>query len=146
MASIRLSKVYGAPVSLVWEYLTSDARLGSWCMPSENFSLEKGRKFKFKGEASKFWDGKFDNTVADFESPSMLSYRCESKSLGLDTVVTWRLEQRGEGETRLSLEHSGFRALRDLATRFALASGWRKMLNEHLARELASGAAGGREA
>ena len=78
MATIKPAQVYDAPKSRVWEYLTNDALPGLLCMPSENFSPEKGQRFKFRNPPSKFWDGVFDNTVIDQEAPSFLSYRCQS--------------------------------------------------------------------
>ena len=128
MASIRLSAAYPVSRDAVWKHLTDDALLGLWCMSSEGFALEKGRKFELRGEPSRFWDGVFHNTVIYYDPQAFLSYRCESRVPALDTVVTWKLVGTKD-YTELSLEHSGFRPVKDMFVRQALASGWKRMLD-----------------
>jgi hypothetical protein len=100
-------------------------------MPSYNFSLEKGREFRFEGTPSKFFDGIFINTIIDYDICSFLSYKCEHKKSGLKTTVTWKLAE-GNGSTKLSLEHSGFRRVKDLFAKIAITGGWKDMMNKKL--------------
>jgi uncharacterized protein YndB with AHSA1/START domain len=88
MATIKVSTVYPVSKNKVWEYLTNDELLTSWCMPSYNFSLEKGKEFRFEVTPSKFFDGIFINTIIDYDKCSFLSYQCENKKSGLKTIVT----------------------------------------------------------
>jgi hypothetical protein len=101
MATIKLSCNYPVSKEKIWEYLTNDELLTSWCLPSKNFSLEKGREFKFQSTPSIFWDGIFINTI-----------------------VTWRIVENNSS-TELLLEHSGFRPVKDLFTKIALTGGWK---------------------
>jgi uncharacterized protein YndB with AHSA1/START domain len=135
MAKIKLSKIYPVSGDKVWEYLTNDELLGSWCMPSENFLLRKGGEFKFQGTPSRFWDGTFINTIIDYTENSFLSYQCVNEQLKLNTVVTWKLTET-EGLTKLTLEHSGFRTFKDLFIKIALTTGWKEMLNANLYKKL----------
>jgi uncharacterized protein YndB with AHSA1/START domain len=133
-SAIRLEKKYPVPKEAVWRYLTSDALLSEWCMPSKNFALEKDQEFAFETSPSIFWDGKFFNKVTDFKENAFLSYECYSKSAKLNSLVCWTLTEEN-GETALALEHSGFRGSNRL-TKMMLTGGWKKMMNTDLYNKL----------
>jgi len=135
MSVIKLEKTYPAPKEAVWAHLINDELLSSWCMPCNNFALEQGREFVFEIPSNVFFDGTFYNKVMDYSENDFLSYKCESKKPKLDTVVSWTLTESGS-ETKLTLEHSGFRGSQWL-TKIMLAAGWKKMMNTHLYEKLA---------
>ncbi|MCL2602179.1 MAG: SRPBCC domain-containing protein [Treponema sp.] len=135
MASIKLLHNYPVSKEKIWSYLTSDERLTSWCLPSKNFLLERGRQFRFESTPSVFWDGVFINTILDFEVNSFLSYRCINEGLNLNTVVTWRIRSSNDS-VQLSLEHSGFRPFKDLLIKIALTGGWKNMMRKSLYDQL----------
>jgi uncharacterized protein YndB with AHSA1/START domain len=135
MSTIKLEKNYPIAKEAVWEYLTTDELLTSWCMPSYNFSLEKGKEFRFEVTPSKFFDGIFINTIIDYDICSFLTYQCENKKSGLKTIVTWKLVEENRS-TKLSLEHSGFRRFKELFTKIAITGGWKDMMNKKLYRKL----------
>jgi len=130
MSSIILEKTYPVPKEAVWEHLVKDELLSSWCMPSKGFALEKGQKFEFNIPKNIFFSGTFNNKVMDFNDGAFLSYQCTSAKPKLDTIVKWTLAEKNGG-TKLALEHSGFKGAQWL-TKIMLASGWKKMMNEHL--------------
>jgi hypothetical protein len=103
-------------------------------MPTKNFALEKGNEFIFESTPSIFWDGMFFNKVTAFNENTFLSYECYSKSSKLNTVVSWTLTGEN-GETKLVLEHSGFRGSNWL-TKIMLSGGWKNMMNTDLYNKL----------
>ena len=130
MSTIHLEKTYPVPKEAVWEYLVRDELLSSWCMPSKGFSLCKGQVFEFNITPNFFFSGTFYNKVTDFSECAFLTYECTSQKPKLNTVVKWALTEKN-GETKLSLEHSGFKGIQWF-TKIMLASGWKKMMESHL--------------
>jgi len=63
-----------------------------------------------------------------------LTYRCIAKKPVLDTVVKWTWIENN-GETLLSLEHSGFKGSQFM-TKMMLQGGWKKMMEQHLYEKL----------
>jgi len=131
MSAITLQATYPAPKEAVWAYLVNNELLGKWCMPAKDFALAPGQCFTFESQPSPFWDGRFYNTVIDFEAHERLSYQCVAKKPALDTTVTWTLTEQ-DGKTTLALEHSGFQGS-DWLTKKMLAGGWKKMMCTNLA-------------
>ena len=127
---IRLEKSYPAPKEVVWDHLVNDELLSAWCMPTKGFALEKGQDFIFETKSSVFFGGTFYNSVLDFSEGKFLLYRCAATKPELETIVKWVLTEENS-ETKLMLEHSGFKKLQWL-TKMALAAGWKRMMNEHL--------------
>jgi uncharacterized protein YndB with AHSA1/START domain len=136
MSVIKLEKSYPVPKEVIWEYLIKDELLSSWCMPSKGFALEKGQKFCFNIQPNIFFSGTFNNIVMDFTDGAFLTYQCTSAKPKLDTIFKWTLTEQN-GETRLILEHSGFKKSQWI-TKIMLASGWKKMMNEHLYSRITS--------
>jgi len=124
MSKIKLEKFYPTSKETVWKYLVNDELLSSWCMPCNNFKLERGQKFVFEIPSNIFFDGTFYNKVMDYSRNTFLSYQCIAKKPKLDTIVSWTLTEK-DGGTKLTLEHSGFRGLQWL-TKIMLAAGWEK--------------------
>jgi uncharacterized protein YndB with AHSA1/START domain len=134
MSVIRIEKAYPVPKEAVWKHLIKDELLSLWCMPSKGFALEKGQRFEFNIPSNIFFSGTFQNEVKDFSNGEFLSYKCTSTKPKLDTIVKWTLAE-ANGETKLAIEHSGFKGSQWL-TKTMLASGWRKMMNVHLLEKL----------
>ena len=135
MATIKLSHDYPVSKEKIWEYLTNDDLLTSWCLPSKIFLLEKGKEFIFQSDPSIFWDGLFKNTILDFSMNTFLSYKCVNENSKLDTVVTWKIIEENNS-VKLSLEHSGFRPIKDFFTKVALTGGWKNMMQQKLYNKL----------
>ncbi|MDR3287330.1 MAG: SRPBCC domain-containing protein [Prevotellaceae bacterium] len=134
MSTIRLEKIYPVSKEIVWEYLTNNEHLSSWCMPAKNFILEKEKEFMFENTPSIFWDGKFFNKIMDFNVNKFLSYECYNQRSKLNSIVSWTLTEENGG-TKLALEHSGFKVSHWL-TKMILTGGWKKMMNTDLYNKL----------
>jgi len=134
MSAIKLEKNYPVFKEAVWVHLINDELLSSWCMPCNNFLLERGQEFEFKIPPNIFFDGTFYNKVMDYSENVFLSYRCIAKKPKIDTVVSWTLSE-SRSKTNLTLEHSGFKGSQWL-TKIMLAAGWKKMMNSHLHEKL----------
>ncbi|WP_433348839.1 SRPBCC family protein [Microtetraspora malaysiensis] len=99
-AEIRCEQPLAHPPAAVWTALTDPGLHARWWAGGDvrpvvghRFTLDMGD-----------W-GVQPCEVTAVEPGRLLSYRFAEGSL--DTTITWRLEQEGEG-TRLFLEHTGF--------------------------------------
>ncbi|MBW4721450.1 SRPBCC domain-containing protein [Saccharothrix sp. SC076] len=98
------------PPHRVWRVLTDPELLARWLMPND-FALEVGRRFTFRGEAipAVRFGGTVHCEVLAYEVERMLriSWDDPGDDNRLRSTVTWRLEPEGRG-TRLFLAHDGF--------------------------------------
>ena len=125
MAQIIHEVTYDAPISRVWDALTDSEQLAAWLMPND-FSPEVGHTFTFRTKPAPGFDGIVHCEVKEVIAPTRLVYSWAAGNL--DTVVTWELEERPGGQTRLRLTHDGFRFFKDLFIRTMLTAGWTKKL------------------
>lgn len=114
----------------VWEYLTDATLLGQWLMPND-FKAEVGHQFTFNAlPRPRFgFDGKIYCKVLMVEPLERISYSWRGGSgekVTLDSVVTWTLTSR-DGGTLLTLEHSGFKGVKNLITYLVMNKGWIKI-------------------
>ena len=127
--TIYLDEFISHPPERVWRALTTPEIMARWLMPTEDFELEVGRRFTFRGEprAAVKFDGVVYCEILDFEVGRMLSYSWKGSGENrLDSTVTWSLVPEGRG-TRLFLEHGGFEPddpLQQLSRRM-MGGGWR---------------------
>ena len=135
MPKIKLEATYAAPKEKVWEHLVKDELLSLWCMPCDGLELKKGKRFTFSIPKNAFFDGTFYNEVKDFEEFEELEYKCKAKKPKLSTTVEWKLKEK-DGQTRLKLEHEGFKP-HQILTMLMLKAGWKKMMNSSLREKLA---------
>ena len=126
------------PRERVWRAFSDPELMAAWLMPND-FSPRVGHRFTFRTDAvpGQGFDGVVHCEVLAVEPPRLL--RISWASAGLDTTVTWRLEEEGRG-TRLFLDHEGFDPgdARQQAVARILGGGWRG----HLARRLEETLAG----
>lgn len=88
------------PAEKIWRALTQPHLMEEWLMKNDFVSPTVGQKFSFKEE----W-GRIDCEVIEVEPGKALSYKWSA--FGLDSVVTFTLEQSGTG-TLLRVEQEGF--------------------------------------
>ena len=125
----------------VWRALTEPELLAKWLMPND-IRGEVGHRFTFRSEPRPGWDGVVHCEVLEVAPERKLVYAWRGGSGGsggrpeLDTVVTWTLEGRPEGGTRLRLAHSGFD--RESFAFKALGQGWRGKVAERMAHVLST--------
>ena len=133
--NVRLDRFYNHPIERVWEVLTAEEKLAQWWQ-SADFKPEVGYRFTIKDEPQGGWDGTLQGEVLTADQPHTLEYTWHGDQMNNVTVVKWMLESEGEG-TRLRLEHTGFKGLRDSVIGLFHRSGWGKYL-DHLAEQMAA--------
>lgn len=122
---------YPHPVERVWEYLTNPELLAEWLMEND-FKPVVGHQFQFKTKPK--FKLKFDGTiyckVLEIIPLKRLSYSwrggVDGDKAQLDSVVTWTLKPKNNG-TELTLEHTGFRGLKNYPAYFIMNMGWLKI-------------------
>jgi uncharacterized protein YndB with AHSA1/START domain len=116
----------------VWNCLTNSDLIAKWLMPND-FRLQLGHKFQFRSKPMPGWSGIVDCEVTEIVPMEKLSYTWVSGpkpgSTAINTVVSWKLTREG-GNTRLILEHTGFKGFRAWMTSFLLGSGWKSHISK----------------
>src|ERR1700744_123389 len=117
-----------------WLYMTKPELMELWLMKN-NFQPVLGAEFQFNIDPIPSLD--FDGIVyckvlevAPFEKLSY-SWKCGpgNGKISLDTIVVWRLEPKDKG-TELTLEHSGFAEIENLAFYNGMTNGWVKNIQK----------------
>lgn len=109
--SVKLDVDLASPIDRVWNAITDSETLSRWMMFKTNdFKPEVGHTFQFKDAPG--YDGVIDCEVTEVDPPRALAYTWQT--MGWDnqphaTVVTFSLEDAGDGVTKLHLVQSGFR-------------------------------------
>ncbi len=109
----------------VWEYLTNAELLAQWLMPN-NFQAVVGHTFQFQSRPMpKFgFDGIIHCEVLEIIPCEKIVYSWKGGSL--DSVVVWTLAPTDAG-TILTLEHKGFKGLKNLLPYIIMSNGWGKI-------------------
>lgn len=109
----------------VWEYLTNAELLAQWLMPN-NFQPVVGHTFQFQSRPMpKFgFDGIIHCEVLEIIPCEKIVYSWKGGSL--DSVVVWTLAPTDAG-TVLTLEHKGFKGLKNLLPYIIMRNGWGKI-------------------
>jgi len=124
--SIKLTRVYEAPLEKVWQALTDQKAMSEWLMPCD-FEPKIGHKFQFRTKSYPGFDGIVNCEVLELRENELLSFSWSGGSLK-NTVVTFKLLPEN-GKTRLDFEHSGFEGLvNSLIVRKILSNGWKKKI------------------
>lgn len=133
MRSIHISRVYAAPVEVLWEALTDSQQLAEWLMPND-FQPTLGHEFTFRTAPAPGFDGVVRCKVLCLEAPRRLQYSW--KGGGIETVATFELECCEAG-TRLTFRQDGFAGMRSIMPRIMLGFGWENLLGQKLPELLA---------
>ena len=124
--SIKLTRVYEAPLEKVWQALTDQKAMSEWLMPCD-FEPKIGHKFQFRTKSYPGFDGIVNCEVLELRENELLSFSWSGGSLK-NTVVTFKLLPEN-GKTRLDFEHSGFEGLvNSIIVRKILSNGWKKKI------------------
>ena len=116
----------------VWEYLTHSDLIAQWLMPND-FKPIVGHKFQFRTNPriKVGFDGIVYCEVLEVAPHKKLSYSWKGGpapgKITLDSVVSWRLTPTASG-TRLLLQHTGFRGLKNLLPYLFMNGGWAKKI------------------
>lgn len=129
--SIRHQFTFPQPPEMVWRYLTEPDLLALWLMPND-FKPEVGHRFQFgtKPKSPLGFDGRVYCEVLEIIPFRKLVYSwkgglSKEKPL-LDSIVTWTLEPLENG-TRLTLEQTGFKGMKNYLAYFIMNKGWLKI-------------------
>lgn len=134
MSEIVFEAIYPTSIAAVWRALTDPEEIRAWLMETD-FAPVLGHGFTFRTDPRPGFDGTVRCRVLEIEPERRLSYSWVAG--GIDTVVTWTLEPRGES-TAVKLVHSGFAGIQGEIVRTILASGWKgKILRDLGARAAA---------
>lgn len=110
---------------VVWDYLTRADLLAQWLMPND-LKPVVGHKFTMKTKAiPKFgFDGIVHCEILEVVVQKKLVYSWKGGTL--NTVVVWTLTP-AQDATVLTLEHSGFRGLKNFLPYIFMNRGWAKI-------------------
>jgi uncharacterized protein YndB with AHSA1/START domain len=153
--NIRIEQVLPYPREKVWQALTDQRTLAAWFMDND-FEPELNHEFTFHMKPQRGWDGITHCKVIEFEPLQSVAYTYRGKASGekplacaginsevadealkgvfaeLDTVlrftVTSEPSSDGAENTRLVLEHNGFKGFKLMIVSFIMGAGWHKIL------------------
>ena len=130
---IRHQFTFLQPPEVVWDYLTNSELLAQWLMPND-FKPVAGHKFQF-GAKPKFplgFDGRIYCEVLEIVPYRKLVYSWKGglskENPSLDSIVVWTLTPTDSG-TVLTLEHKGFKGIKNYLAYFIMNKGWAKIGN-----------------
>lgn len=129
--------ILDAPVSRVWEALTSKDQLKQWCFEMDAFKPEPGFRFQFYGEK----DGKkylHLCRVIEVEPQKKMKWLWAYEEVPGDTWVTFELFPMGH-QTKLRLTHEGLENLPqdEHYAKNNFSEGWNAILDKSLPGYLA---------
>lgn len=133
MGDFRIVNDYRHPVAKVWRALTDPALIPQWTAEGlgarpVGFDTAVGTKFQYVAAPTRFWRGIVDCEVLASEPPTLFRYTWIGEVDEPPSVVTYRLEPRGDG-TRFTYEHTGFRGIAGFFVSRALRRARHKMLD-----------------
>ena len=113
--SVTVTRVFRAPIELVWQAWTDPSRLRLWmkCEPSVELDVRdweprKGARFAYTMRKSGLWEVETTGSFLEVAPPHALAYELDANSkLGMPAqTVRLALERAGEG-TKVTLTHTG---------------------------------------
>jgi uncharacterized protein YndB with AHSA1/START domain len=129
MREIKKEITISAPVTKVWEHLTSSSKIAGWFFPND-FEPNVGKKFTLRSEGQ---CGNIACEVKEVLPLKKLAYTFRSVAMKIDTLVTFTLEELGPA-TKLTLVHSGLDKLEpgqeDMLDQFE--QGWGSLFLQNL--------------
>lgn len=134
MGTIKIERLFDAPVEYVWKALTEYELMKQWYFDLPDFKAVKGHEFRFYGGPSPERQYLHVCTVLDVIENKKLSYSWRYEGYAGNSVVTFELEAKGEN-TLLRFSHSGLESFpadnADLASsNFEI--GWNHIINTAL--------------
>ena len=103
---IQKEHVFNHPIDLVWKAISEAEEISTWFIKA-NFKAEKGYKYTFSHTDESTGDcTDITGEVLEATPVYKLVYTWVVPGTGVDTTVSWQLEETTEG-TKLLLEHSG---------------------------------------
>lgn len=128
---IRHQFTFPQPPEVVWEYLTNSELLAQWLVPND-FKPVVGHKFQFgaKPKIKIGFDGRIYCEVLEIIPYKKLVYSWKGgmskEKPSLDSIVVWTLTPTENG-TVLTLEHKGFKGIKNYLAYIIMNRGWVKI-------------------
>ena len=126
--TISKKRVYNFPIEAVWAAITEPDLLSNWFMQAD-FKAEEGYQFRFQDTPRGSWDGVLTGEVLHVVQQRELSYTWRGNQMKNSTEVAWTLESEN-GQTAVTLTHSGFRGFNDGVIGLFHKFGWAKFFNQ----------------
>lgn len=138
---VVIERTFNIPVNKVWEAISNRDQMKEWYFDLEEFKLEVGFQFTFKGHGHKGELYIHICTITEIVPLKKLQYSWEYEGLSGCSLVTFELFDKGD-TTMLRLTHSGldtFPQNNPDFSRNSFNNGWNiiigKMLTEFLTRK-----------
>jgi uncharacterized protein YndB with AHSA1/START domain len=153
--NVKIEQILPHAPERVWHALTDQRTLAAWFMEND-FVPELHREFTFRMKPQRGWDGLTHCEVIALDPPHHIAYTYRGEASGekplacaginsryadeaakgifakLDTVLSFTLvsERSSDGieQTRLVLNHTGFKGLKLIVVSFIMGMGWHKQL------------------
>lgn len=129
--TIKHEFTFPKPPEVVWDYLTKPELIAQWLMESD-FQPVVGHKFQFgtKPKIKLGFDGRVYCEVLEVVPFERLVYSWKGgmskENPSLDSIVVWTL-QPVTGGTMLTLEHKGFKGMKNFIPYLIMNKGWVKI-------------------
>ena len=134
----RIERVFDAPVSEVWEALTSHQQMKKWYFDLPDFQATPGFEFSFTGGPDEQHQYKHLCRVREVVPGKILAYSWRYDGYPGDSIVRFELTDEG-GKTRLKLSHEGLETFDQANPDFArnnFEQGWTSILDSSLKKFL----------
>lgn len=152
--TIKIKTFYPYSTEKLWRALTEATLLSSWFMEND-IEPKPGHSFTFRMKPQKGWDGITYCEITAIEPQRHIAYTYRGEATGekivacagihsdtadnlskgifarLDTALSFTLEPIGGG-TILSLEHAGYKGLKQVLISWVMQMGWKKQLRKKL--------------
>ncbi len=120
--TIRKKKIIKKPIQEVWEAISNENSIAKWFMEGK-FTAEDGAVFEFMDTPGIKWKGVFQGEILSAQEPINLAFSWVHSKLNHTTYVWWKLEDIN-GNTRIELEHSGFKGYSDVISSYSYGFFW----------------------
>lgn len=127
---IVVTQTVNAPASTVWQALTDKALMKQWYFDIDKFKAEEGFVFSFEGgtETTQYTHL---CTITEVVPNQKLSYTWRYVGYEGDTLVTFLLQPLTNGQTEVTLTHSGLESFSNSNPDFAKSNfeeGWNHII------------------
>lgn len=113
-----------APRERVWQLLTDPTELPRWWPDAAEVQPGLGGRIVLK-----FGPGDVSGQITEWEPPAALGFTWQASNMpGVELHVAFKVDDLGDGRSRVSVVHSGFAAA-PVEAREAVVGGWEHFLS-----------------
>ncbi len=137
--SVTLERIFDAPPEKIWQALSDNSQMKRWYFDLPDFRPEVGFQFQFKGGPAPERQYTHLCEVVEVIAGQKIAYTWRYEGYAGDSLVTFEIVPRSDGQTLLRLSHTGLETFpqdnEDLATK-NFEEGWNHILNISLKKYL----------